>query len=323
MSSQASVFDNKVKKAHRDRIATVYQHGNYDYLRDEIASRLVDRLNDVSPSKKFPVAVDLGAFSGHVRKTLEYTAKNKGISKLHQLEQSEMLLNRDKHQNHPDGVDVSYSVWDEDQKLPFDTDSIDVVFSSMALHWINDLPGVFKEVHRVLKPDGVFLGAMLGGATLQELRSSFAVAEQERKGGLSPHVSPFVRDGEIGGLIQAAGFNLPTADSDLLTVKYPDIFTMMEHLRGMGETNATKIRQNYTPIDTFIAAAAAYQELYTDDDDLLEATFHVLYLIGWKPHESQQTPDERGSGSTRLSATLAELASGPLNPGSFSGGGTK
>lgn len=197
--------------------------------------------------------------------------------------------------------------------LPVESNSVDVVFSSMALHWINDLPGMFKEVNRILKPDGVFLAAMLGGETLQELRSSFAVAEQDLYGGVSPHISPFVRDSEIGGLITGAGMNLPTVDSDLVTIRYPDLFTLCEHLRGMGESNATNIRNPYTNIETFLAAAAAYEELYADEKGILDATFHVIYLIGWKKHESQQMPDERGSATSRLSATLEALRDGPLS----------
>jgi len=312
-SQRNEVFDQKAKNAHRERSALMYPDGRYDYLKDEVARRLVDRLNDVSPAKKFPSALDLGSLHGSVRKGLAFTAQNKGIEKLHQLETCERLLTRDKDvDDHPEGLDVTYDVWEEETRLPYDDQSFDVVFSSMSLHWVNDLPRVFQEVNRVLKPDGVFLGAMLGGETLQELRSSFAVAEQERHGGVSSHLSPFVRDSEIGGLIQGAGFNLPTADSDLLTVRYPDMFTLMEHLRGMAETNATFIRKRYTSPEAFLAAASAYQELYSDQDGLLEATFHVIYLIGWKYHESQQSPDERGSGNTRLSATLEELAKGPL-----------
>jgi len=309
------VFDDRAKTAHRDRIAQIYPDGSYDYLKDEVARRLVDRLNDVSPNKKFPIAVDIGSLSGHVRKCIQHTAKNKGIVSLHQLEMSEELLLRDQGHHHPEAVDVFYDIWHQNEpKLPYESDSVDVVFSSMSLHWVNDLPHVFKEICRILKPDGVFLGAMLGGSTLQELRSCFAIAEQERFGGVYSHLSPFVRDSEVGALIQNAGLNLPTADSDLLTVRYPDMFTMMEHLRGMGEANATHIRQIYTSPQTFLSAAATYQELYTDEDDLLEATFHVIYLIGWKPHQSQQQPDTRGSATTRLTSTLEELATGPLNP---------
>jgi len=294
-----------------------HKDGSYDYLRDEISRRLVDRLNDISSTKKFPVAVDLGSFSGHVRKNIEQTVVHKDIRTLHQLEMCEEMLKRDEGQYHPDGVEITYNIWEDETKLPYESDSVDVVFSSMALHWINDLPGVCKEVHRVLKPDGVFLGALLGGETLQELRSCFALAEQEREGGVRSHLSPFVRDSEVGGLIQGAGFNLPTADSDLLTIKYPDMFTLIEHLRGMGETNGTLIRQYYTKLDTFLAAAANYEELYVDEDGLLEATFHVIYFIGWKPHESQQKPKERGSESTRLRSTLEELADTPFNPEKF------
>jgi len=191
--------------------------------------------------------------------------------------------------------------------FPFGPESVDLVISSMSAHWVNDLPGYFTSVRKSLKPDGAFLCAMLGGETLQELRSALAVAEQERIGGVRPHISPFAKIRDAGNLLQSAGFSLPTVDSESITCMYPDMFTLLDHLQGMGETNAIADISPSVNLqsDSLMAAAAAYQELYADENGLIPATFEVIYVIGWSPHESQPKGLERGSATSHL----AELES--------------
>jgi NADH dehydrogenase [ubiquinone] 1 alpha subcomplex assembly factor 5 len=169
--------------------------------------------------------------------------------------------------------------------------------SNLSLHWVNDLPGTLKSCREALRPDGVFLAAVLGGATLQELRSAFAVADNERIGGVSPHVSPFVNGGSLGELLHEAGFTLPTVDTESITVLYPDMFTLMDHLQGMGDTNCAITRPNHVPRDVSMAAAAIYDSLYRDENDMIPATFQVYYLVAWGPSETQPQPKKRGSGS--------------------------
>ena len=157
-----------------------------------------------------------------------------------------------------------------------------------------------KEIKRVLKPDGAIVGSLLGGNTLMELRHSFYLAELERKGGLSPHASPLAKASDIAGLMQGAGFNLPTIDVDTITIGYPDFFSLMEHIKNMGENTAALNRQFNVGTDTFLAAASIYEKLYAMEDGTIPATFQVIYFIGWSPHDSQPKACKRGSGVAKI-----------------------
>jgi NADH dehydrogenase [ubiquinone] 1 alpha subcomplex assembly factor 5 len=235
-----------------------------------------------------------------------------GVRKLVELDSSEEMLHRD--EDIPvDGVERCESyrlVGDEEGKLPFPDGTFDLVISSQAIHWVNDLPGLFKEVKRVLKPDGCFMFSMIGGATLPELRISMTLAELEREGGVSPHVGPFVELSDIGGLMQSAGFSLPTIDIDTVKVSYPDAAVLMEHLQRMGEANASLNRRNYTAKDTFLAATCIYDEMFpleiddttsnNDGDHEIEASVQIIYAIGWSPHASQQKPLQRGTATHKV-----------------------
>lgn len=160
-------------------------------------------------------------------------------------------------------MEVVPVVGNEEGRLPFDDASLDLVLSSMSLHWWNDLPGVLAEVRRVLKPDGVFLAALVGGESLMELRSAFVAAQTDREGGVSPHVSPMAGVSDVGNLLAAAGFGIPTVDSDQIRVEYPTALRLAEHLQGMGDGNASLQRKLGGRRDTLLAMAAVYQTLYT------------------------------------------------------------
>lgn len=291
----------------------------YDYIRDEIASRLVDRLDD--STRTFPLALDLGSGSGHVYRAVcaddaleKYddapTGGIGGIRKLVQLDSCESVLHRDADipvdGAHRCGT-YKLAVQDEEDKLPFPDGTFDLVMSSCALHWVNKLPNVFAEVCRVLKPDGCFILAMAGGTeTLPELRAAMVMAELEREGGVSPHVGPFAQGSDIGSLLQRAGFALPTIDVDTLTVTYPNAAVLMEHLQRMGENNASIRRRDHVSIDTFLATSCLYDHLYKAMDENgsatneVEATLQIIYAIGWTPHESQPEPLIRGSATHKI-----------------------
>ena len=201
--------------------------------------------------------------------------------------------------------------------LPFADASFDIVLSSCALHWAGDLPAVFAEVRRVLRPDGLFLGALLGGETLAELRSAFVAAQAEREGGVSPHISPMAGVADVGNLLAGAGFGMPTVDAEPLRVGYPDALRLCEHLQAMGENGAAAQRRLAGRRDTMLAMAAAYQTLYPAPpeeegeegggggggggseaggaDRGIVATFDVIYWIGWAPAADQPKPLRRGS----------------------------
>jgi NADH dehydrogenase [ubiquinone] 1 alpha subcomplex assembly factor 5 len=217
------------------------------------------------------------------------------------LDASEEMLARDLTR-HIDGSLEIYGVQADEEHLPIQPKSVDLALSCLSLHWVNDLPGVLKQIRRSLKPDSVFIGALLGGSTLQELRSAFALAEDERYGGLSPHISPLTTVRDVGSLLQRAGFNLLTVDVDTITIPYPDMFTLMNHLKYMGEGHAIWERRHGVPRETFLAAAAAYEAMFADEnlDGLLPATFQVIYMIGWSPDPSQLGAAERGSATVSL-----------------------
>ena len=175
----------------------------------------------------------------------------------------------------------------------------------MDLHWVNDLPGTLLQVRRLLRPDGLMLAAMLGGATLWQLRQALAAAESEVEGGLSPRVSPFAGLADAAGLLQRAGFALPVADSETIEVEYEHALALMRDLAGMGESNLVmERRRGLARRATLLRAAEIYGERFALPSGRVAASFEVLYLHGWAPHESQQRPLRPGSAAQRLADAL-------------------
>jgi NADH dehydrogenase [ubiquinone] 1 alpha subcomplex assembly factor 5 len=168
--------------------------------------------------------------------------------------------------------------------------SFDLVASSLMLHWAGDLPGALVQLRRILKPDGLLLAALLGGQTLVELRTALFEAELEVEGGVSPRVSPTIELGDAAALLQRAGFAMPVADSETITVTYANALALMRDLRGMGETNALSARRRFLRRATLARASAIYAERFGDAGGRIPATFEVLFLTGWAPHPSQKSP---------------------------------
>jgi SAM-dependent methyltransferase len=180
-------------------------------------------------------------------------------------------------------------------------ESLDLVVSALAFQFVNDLPGVLAQIRRALKPDGLLLAAMIGGDTLTELRQSFAAAETECDGGVSPRVAPFADLRDIGSLLQRAGFALPVTDVDRIVVRYDNAFALMADLRRMGATNIlVERRRTPTRRATMLRMAQVYGERFADPDGRIRATFDVIWLSGWAPHESQQKPMRPGSAKASL-----------------------
>jgi SAM-dependent methyltransferase len=211
-----------------------------------------------------------------------------------------------------------------DEAVPFADESFDLVTSVLSLHAVNDLPGTLVQIRRVLKPDGVFMAALFGGETLRELKLAFASAEAEVLGGASPRVSPFADVRDLGGLLQRAGFSLPVADVERTTVRYRDLRRLFADLRALGETNVLAGRNPRLMSRRLLGAVTRdYAERFTDSDGRFLATFDVVFLTGWAPHESQQKPLKPGSAKARLADALGtkELPSGenpngqPPSPG--------
>jgi NADH dehydrogenase [ubiquinone] 1 alpha subcomplex assembly factor 5 len=218
--------------------------------------------------------------------------------------------------------------------LPFPDATFDLVISSMAFHWVNNLPKLLSEIERVLKPDGCLLFAFPGGNTLPELRSALVLSELERTGGVSTHVGPYVDISNIGSLLTGTGFRLPTIDIDDIQIGYPNAMVLLEHLGRMGEGNACTNRKERVGLTTFLGAECLYRELYpmkddearernttsssgNEEDEGIVASIQVIYGIAWKEHSSQQKPEVRGSAShkfTEIAITKTTSANGHDGP---------
>jgi SAM-dependent methyltransferase len=193
----------------------------------------------------------------------------------------------------------------DEEALPLRPESIDLFATALALQWTNDLPGALVQIRQALRPDGLLLAALTGGRTLFELRRSLFAAETELHGGASPRVLPAVEAGEVGALLQRAGFALPVVDRDVLTVRYDSVFGLFADLRAMGATNPL-IERERKPVAKrlFLRAAEIYAERFGDPDGRIRATFEIVSFSGWAPHESQQQPARRGSAAISLTKVL-------------------
>ena len=297
MDERIEVFDRRAVRRHRERAAkTLAAH---DFLLREVADRLAERLDDVT--RRFPLALDLGCHDGALGRALGGCGRRGGRGGIETLVQSDLspaMAEKAADCGRP-------ALAADEEALPFAEATFDAVFSLLSLHWVNDLPGALIQVRRALKPDGLFLAAMLGGETLKELRAALLEAEVEVEGGAGPRVSPFADVRDLGALLQRAGFALPVADVDDIEVSYPNAVKLMADLRGMGEANAVADRRKgFSRRATLMRAAELYAERHADPDGRLPATFQVIYLTAWAPHESQPQPLVPGSAKTRLSAAL-------------------
>jgi SAM-dependent methyltransferase len=201
--------------------------------------------------------------------------------------------------------------WEEEEALPLEPASLDLAVSALAFQWVNDLPGVLAQIRRALKPDGLLLAAMIGGDTLTELRQSFAAAEAECEGGVSPRVAPFADLRDIGGLLQRAGLALPVTDVDRVVVRYDNAFALMQDLRRMGATNIlVERRRTPTRRATMLRMVQIYAERFADADGRIRATFDVIWLSAWAPHESQPQPLRPGSAKARLEDAVKRAQKG-------------
>ncbi|PKA57179.1 Putative methyltransferase [Apostasia shenzhenica] len=221
------------------------------------------------------------------------------IEKLIMMDMSFDMVKRlmdEEHDYSEHKVETFYVVGDE-EFLPIKENSLDLVISCLGLHWTNDLPGAMIQCRLALKPDGLFIAAILGGETLKELRIACTVAQLEREGGISPRLSPLAQVRDAGNLLTRAGFALPGVDVDEYTVKYDSALELIEHLRTMGENNALVQRRNILRRDTALATAAVYESMFATEDGKIPATFQVIYMTGWKEHPLQQKAKSRGSAT--------------------------
>ncbi len=285
------IFDRQLLRQRRRRAQAL---GPEDFLLARVAEDFADRLASVT--RRFDLAVDLGTPGDNVRQALDASGKVETVVVVDPLSAAMPL-----------------TVAADEEALPFRDASLDLVVSALALHQVNDLPGTLIQIRRALKPDGLFMAAMLGGETLTELRQAFAEAETEVEGGVSPRVAPFPDLRDLGALLQRAGFALPVADVERVTVRYSTVFSLMHDLRRMGATNALAARRR-VPLKrkTLLLMVEIYSQRFADADGRLRATFDIIWLSGWAPDASQQKPLAPGSAKMRLADALGttEISAG-------------
>jgi len=282
------LFDRKLLLARRRRALSL---GAETFLLDRVAEELVERLAAVK--RRFSLALDFGTPGDALAKALEASG------------QVGRVVTSDVSQDH---AGAAPQIVSDDEALSFGEARFDLAVSALSLQWVNDLPGTLLQIRRALKPDGLLLAALIGGETLHELRESFAAAEAEIAGGASPRVSPFAEVRSLGALLQRAGYALPVIDADRHTVRYRDPFRLFQDLRRMGATNALSERSRKPLTRKLIARAAEiHAERFSDPDGRLRATFDVLWISGWAPHDSQQQPLKPGSAKMRLADALGTI----------------
>jgi len=290
ISTSPVIFDRALIRRRRRRAAAL---GPATFLLDRVAADLAERLAAVL--RRFELALDLGTPGEAVRAALARLDSIGTIVAADTVPRTAPFVAADA------------------EALPFGDGTLDLVVSALALQFVNDLPGALVQIRRALKPDGLFLAALLGGDTLTELRQSFAAAESDIEGGASPRVAPFADLRDLGALLQRAGFALPVADSDRVVVRYDSAFGLMADLRRMGATNALTARRR-TPLRraTLMRMAEIYAQRFADDDGRLRATFEIVWLSGWTPDPSQQQPLKPGSAKARLADALGanEISAG-------------
>lgn len=332
-----SIFDRATKVIQRSRAPSLSTEASRkaDYLRDEVAIRTIERLGFIT--RDLTKVLDLGSHSGNFVKNLfietqvppggdqadeqmteqinkdKETIKRK-IKELVMVDSSEKMLYRDVREpfNTEFPGKITRVVADEEtfeHEVLSTPQQYDAVISNLSLHWINDLPLVLKNISKVLKPDGLFMGTIFGGDTLYELRTSLQLAELERRGGMSPRVSPLVHLNDVGSLLTRAGFSMLTIDTeDIVVGGFPDIVSLCADLQAMGEQNSLVSRANHLPKDVLLAAneicKTLHGEVAEDGTVTIPATFNVIFMIGWKMSDSQPQPLERGTGEINLKDVL-------------------
>jgi SAM-dependent methyltransferase len=298
MSEPTRLFDRTLIEARRRRARRI---GPATFLLDRVAEDFADRLAAVL--RRFERAVDLGTPSPAVRAAL---AGNSAIGSMIAVAPA-----FDAADSTADPAPLR--VVADPEALPFAAESLDLVVSAFALQTVDDLPGALIQIRRALKPDGLLLAALLGGDTLNELRESFAVAESEVTGGVSPRVAPFADMRDMGALLQRAGFALPVTDVDRVVVRYSSPLALMADLRRMGATNPL-VERRRVPLRRSILARVVevYVQRFSDPDGKVRASFDIVWLSGWAPHESQQQPLRPGSAKARLADALGtrEISAG-------------
>lgn len=288
MNTSHAPIDRALLTMRRNRAAPAAS--KHRFLLERAAEDIAERLLLVR--RTFREALDLGAHDGTLGRHIRGLV---GVERMTFLDHAAAML----------ALCPEPRILADEEALPLPPHSFDLIVSAHALHVVNDLPGVLIQIRRALRPDGLFMAALPAGETLRELRHAWLAAEAEVLGGASPRVAPFADVRELGGLLQRAGFALPVADSEMLSVTYRSPLELMAEVKAMGMSNMLTDRSRKPVTRTLLARAAEmYSERFSNEDGRVAATFEVVTLTGWAPHESQQKPLRPGSAKARLADAL-------------------
>lgn len=278
------LFDRNRVRLNRDRASASFSQ--VSFLKERSAQDIKRRLENIR--RTFTHCLDLGAHTGQLTNHLSSL-------------KPEILISSDLSEKMLIQAPTDLKVILDEEALPFKAQSFDLITSVLSLHWVNDIPGLFTQIHHCLKPDGLFLASFFGEGTLKELRNCFVDAEIDLWEGLTPRFSPMITIQDAGSLLQRAGFGLPVVDIDHLQITYPNPYVLLQDIRKMGEGNALYHRSS-KPISSSLLTKALdlYQERHTLPSGKIYATFDILTVTGWTPHVSQQRPQSRGSGKISL-----------------------
>jgi NADH dehydrogenase [ubiquinone] 1 alpha subcomplex assembly factor 5 len=285
------IFDRALVRSRRGRAASGF--ADHAFLLDRAVDDLFERLAFIQ--RDFRDVAVVGAHDGRIGRRFRAAFPDANVIEVEHA--PEWLAACD-----------GPSVLGDEEALPFEAQSLDCIIAPLTLQFTNDLPGVLWQFQNALKPDGLMLGAVLGGGTLEELAEAMALAEEEVRGGMSPRVAPRIDVRDLGGLLQRAGFALPVTDSDVVTVTYATLFDLMRELKGMGATNALAERARVPATrGLLVRAAEIYAERFGEPDGRIRATFEIITMTGWAPHPDQPRPLRPGSATHRLADALGTV----------------
>lgn len=286
-AKESDIFNRRLLKLRRENSAASF--GSHDFLNLEITNRLLDNLGDIK--RDFNIILNMNAHDAALKAHFKEDPLIIKQDLAHAMVKTSPFL----------------ALQGDEEYLPFRNKSVDLVLSSLNLHWVNDLPGALIQILHSLKPDGLFLSALFGGETLYELRQSMLKADMDVLGGSIPHISPTMDIKDAGGLMQRAGFALPVVSTERITVTYRDPFALMKELKGMGENNVlSKGYKGLSSKKSMMKMAEFYHADFANSVGRIPATFDILYFQGWAPHESQQQPLKPGSASMALKDVLGK-----------------
>ncbi|MGH1378255.1 MAG: methyltransferase domain-containing protein [Alphaproteobacteria bacterium] len=282
-NNETIIFDRELIKNKRQRASNSFSE--HDFLFQWSRNQICERLLDIN--RHFDTALNIGS-------RCPIPSDHKKIGQISTMDLVDTPITR-----------CTPYIQGNEELLPIANNSMDLVLSNLNLHTVNDLPGTLIQIRNTLKSDGLFMSSIFGGETLHELRKAIADIEISMFGGISPRIFPFADKPQMGDLIQRAGLNLPIIDSEIITVTYDNVFKLLHDIRGMGESNSI-IERNKTPLNKefFMRLAQKYHDNYAEDDGRIVASFEIIFLHGWAPHESQQTPLRPGSAKNSLAEAL-------------------